>query len=206
MEPPAFSDRAPAKINLFLLVTGKRPDGYHLLDSLVVFADACDTLRAAPAEALWLSFGGPFGASLAAEPDNLVLRAARALASATGVRAGARLHLDKNLPIASGIGGGSSDAAAALRLLARLWGVTVPEGLAATLGADVPVCFDPRPRRMSTSAGPARLRHRAGQSGPGFTHGQRVRRQDGGVFATGGFARRMAGHGGLGGGPGAVRQ
>jgi 4-diphosphocytidyl-2-C-methyl-D-erythritol kinase len=149
MEPPAFSDRAPAKINLFLLVTGKRPDGYHLLDSLVVFADACDTLRAAPAEALRLSFGGPFGASLAAEPDNLVLRAARALASATGVRAGARLHLDKNLPIASGIGGGSSDAAAALRLLARLWGVTVPEGLAATLGADVPVCFDPRPRRMS---------------------------------------------------------
>jgi 4-diphosphocytidyl-2-C-methyl-D-erythritol kinase len=149
MEPPDLTELAPAKINLFLLVTGKRADGYHLLDSLVVFAGAHDRLSVAPSAALSLTFGGSFGASLAAHADNLVLRAATSLAAATGVRAGARLHLEKNLPIASGIGGGSSDAAAALRLLSRLWGVATPEGLAATLGADVPVCLDPRPRRMS---------------------------------------------------------
>ena len=130
-------------------MTGKRADGYHLLDSLVVFAGAHDRLSASPADELSLTFSGPFGSGLAAEADNLVLRAARSLAAATGTTAGARLHLEKNLPIASGIGGGSSDAAAALRLLSALWKVAVPEGLAATLGADVPVCLDPRPRRMS---------------------------------------------------------
>lgn len=139
---------APAKINLTLLITGKRPDGYHLLDSLVVFAGAHDRLRAEPADTLSLTIDGPFGAGLQGEPDNLVLRAARALAAATGLQGGARLHLEKNLPIASGIGGGSSDAAAALRALARLWRVAVPEGLAAGLGADVPVCLHPAPRRM----------------------------------------------------------
>ncbi len=149
MQPSTMSERAPAKINLFLLVTGKRADGYHLLDSLVVFAGAHDRLSAVPSADMSLTFGGPFGVSLAAHPDNLVMRAAYALAAATGVRDGARLHLEKHLPIASGIGGGSSDAAAALRLLSRLWGVPVPEGLAATLGADVPVCLDPRARRMS---------------------------------------------------------
>jgi 4-diphosphocytidyl-2-C-methyl-D-erythritol kinase len=148
MEPHGLSARAPAKINLFLRVTGKRADGYHLLDSLVVFAGAHDRLSVAPAEALSLTFGGPFGPNLAAERDNLVLRAAASLAAATGRRAGAALHLEKALPIASGIGGGSADAAAALRLLSRLWGVAIPEGLGAVLGADVPVCLDPRPRRM----------------------------------------------------------
>ena len=148
MEPHALSALAPAKINLFLLVTGRRADGYHLLDSLVVFAGAHDQLSAKAADEISLTFGGAFGPSLAAEADNLVMRAARGLAAAAGIRAGARLHLGKNLPIASGIGGGSSDAAAALRLLSRLWGVAVPEGLAATLGADVPVCLDPVPRRM----------------------------------------------------------
>jgi 4-diphosphocytidyl-2-C-methyl-D-erythritol kinase len=140
---------APAKINLTLLVTGKRPDGYHLLDSLVVFAGAHDRLSAAPAEELTLEIGGPFGATLVSEPHNLVLRAARALAASTGRRLGAQIRLEKHLPVASGIGGGSSDAAAALRLLTRLWGVPIPESLAATLGADVPVCLDPRPRRMA---------------------------------------------------------
>ena len=148
MQPHTFSQPAPAKVNLFLLVTGKRADGYHLLDSLVVFAGAHDRLSASPADDISLSFGGAFGASLAAETDNLVLRAAHGLASAAGIHAGARLYLEKNLPIASGIGGGSSDAAAALRVLSRLWGVAVPEGLAATLGADVPVCIDLVPRRM----------------------------------------------------------
>ncbi len=144
-----YRDNAPAKINLTLLVTGRRPDGYHLLDSLVVFAGAHDRLRAAPGDGLTLEIGGPFGAALGSEPDNLVVRAARALAGSAGVRAGARLTLEKHLPVASGIGGGSSDAAAALRLLSRMWGVPIPPGVAANLGADVPVCLDPRPRRMA---------------------------------------------------------
>ncbi len=140
---PAFlAEPAHAKINLYLHVIGRRPDGYHQLDSLVAFAGAADRLTAEPANDLSLTIGGPFAAGLAAEPDNLVLRAARAL----GVCA--RLHLAKNLPVASGIGGGSADAAAALRLLSRLGGVPIPEALAQTLGADVPVCVASKPCRM----------------------------------------------------------
>jgi 4-diphosphocytidyl-2-C-methyl-D-erythritol kinase len=143
------SELAPAKVNLFLHVTGRRADGYHLLDSLAVFGPAADTVTAEPAEALSLELAGPFGAALVAEPDNLVLRAARLLAEAAGVPARARLRLEKRLPVASGIGGGSADAAAALRALARLWGVSVPlEPLAARLGADVPVCVASRAARM----------------------------------------------------------
>jgi len=142
-------DHAPAKINLTLLVTGRRADGYHLLDSFVVFAGAHDRLSAIPADRLSLDITGPFGSVLQPDTDNLVLSAARALAAASGGRAGAHFWLEKNLPVASGIGGGSSDAAAALRLLERLWDVAIPDGLAATLGADVPVCLDPAPRRMS---------------------------------------------------------
>jgi 4-diphosphocytidyl-2-C-methyl-D-erythritol kinase len=127
-------------------------DGYHLLDSLVVFAGAHDVVGARPAAELSLELSGPFAAGLAADPDNLVLRAARALADAAGVPAQAALTLEKNLPVASGIGGGSSDAAAALRVLGRLWNVRLPadrlHALAAGLGADVPVCLDPRPRVM----------------------------------------------------------
>jgi 4-diphosphocytidyl-2-C-methyl-D-erythritol kinase len=139
---------APAKVNLFLRVVGRRADGYHLLDSLAVFAGIGDVLTATPADGLSLSLGGPFGAALAGEDDNLVLRAARRLKGASGVAAGARLHLEKHLPVASGIGGGSADAAAALRLLATLWGVAVPDGLALNLGADVPVCLRAAPARM----------------------------------------------------------
>jgi 4-diphosphocytidyl-2-C-methyl-D-erythritol kinase len=144
-----LQEGAPAKINLNLLITGRRPDGYHLLDSLVVFAGACDQLTVMPSDRLTLTVGGAFAGGLGSEADNLVLRAARALASAHGIQLGARLHLEKNLPVASGIGGGSSDAAAALRLLARLWGVGVPISIAASLGADVPVCLEARPCRMS---------------------------------------------------------
>ncbi|MDE2574800.1 MAG: 4-(cytidine 5'-diphospho)-2-C-methyl-D-erythritol kinase [Rhodospirillales bacterium] len=140
---------APAKVNLFLHVTGRRADGLHLLDSLAVFPPVGDTLRAAPEATLSLAIDGAFGAALAAEPDNLVLRAARALAAARGVAAGARLTLTKTLPVASGIGGGSADAAACLRLLARLWAVAPADtALAAGLGADVPVCLAARPARM----------------------------------------------------------
>ncbi|GLR68484.1 4-diphosphocytidyl-2-C-methyl-D-erythritol kinase [Acidocella aquatica] len=136
---------APAKVNLFLHVTGKRADGYHLLDSLAVFPAVGDVVGVAPGEALTLSLSGRFGGVLRAEPDNLLLRAARALRP----DGHAALSLEKNLPVASGIGGGSADAAAALRLLARYWGIKAPlEEIALGLGADVPVCLDSKPARM----------------------------------------------------------
>jgi 4-diphosphocytidyl-2-C-methyl-D-erythritol kinase len=141
---------APAKINLHLHVVGRRGDGYHLLDSLVVFAGVGDWLEVSPAPDLSLTVTGPFAAGLAAEADNLVLRAAHGLAELAGVRATGALVLEKNLPVASGIGGGSADAAAALRLLCRFWDVAPAlDGLAQRLGADVPVCLAGRPAMMS---------------------------------------------------------
>ncbi|SUS07043.1 4-diphosphocytidyl-2-C-methyl-D-erythritol kinase [uncultured Defluviicoccus sp.] len=141
--PPVVVE-APAKINLYLHVVGRRADGYHLLDSLAVFAGIGDTIEAAPAEALTLSIDGPFARELGNEEDNLVLRAAHALAAASGRPAAARIRLTKRLPVASGIGGGSADAAATLHALARLWRLDFePAALAAiglALGADVPVC------------------------------------------------------------------
>jgi 4-diphosphocytidyl-2-C-methyl-D-erythritol kinase len=135
---------APAKLNLYLHVIGRRPDGYHLLDSLVAFASAHDTVIVAPADTLELALEGPFGTALAAEADNLVLRAARLLADEAGRQPAASITLVKRLPLASGIGGGSADAAATLRALARLWGLTLDEttlmALALRLGADVPMC------------------------------------------------------------------
>lgn len=141
---------APAKVNLFLRVLGRGADGYHELDSLAVFASIGDRLEAAPADSVSLAFAGPFADALARDgTENLVLRAARALAAERSAPSGARLMLHKHLPLASGIGGGSSDAAAALRLLARLWRHTSPLApLAASLGADVPVCLASRPARM----------------------------------------------------------
>jgi 4-diphosphocytidyl-2-C-methyl-D-erythritol kinase len=143
---------APAKINLYLHVTGKRADGYHEIDSLVAFADIGDRLFAAPAARLSLALGGPEAATLAGlGEDNLVLRAARRLAAAAGIAAGAALRLEKNLPVAAGLGGGSSDAAAALRALSALW--QLPEAAAAAagagLGADLPVCLYGRPAWVS---------------------------------------------------------
>ena len=141
---------APAKVNLYLHVTGRRADGYHLLDSLAVFPPVGDTLSATLAPELSLRLEGRFGAGLASEPDNLVLRAARALAAAAGITTGAKLVLTKELPIASGIGGGSADAAASLRLLSRLWGLDVDlHAIATRLGADVPVCLANVPTRMA---------------------------------------------------------
>ena len=148
----SLSENAPAKINLFLHVTGKRADGYHRLDSLAVFAGIGDRLHATPSNGLSLRVTGPFAAGLDNEADNLVLRAARAMADAAGVEPDAALVLEKNLPVASGIGGGSADAAATLRLLSRLWNVTLApatlHGLTQRLGADVPVCLLGRPTRM----------------------------------------------------------
>ncbi|MDQ2801527.1 MAG: 4-(cytidine 5'-diphospho)-2-C-methyl-D-erythritol kinase, partial [Pseudomonadota bacterium] len=146
------AELAPAKINLYLHVIGRRPDGYHLLDSLAIFAGAGDLLRAAPEERLVLDVVGPFAASLIADPSNLVLRAARALAAAAGIEPRARIELTKRLPVASGIGGGSADAAATLRLLLRLWSLDPAAVdlalITRSLGADVPVCLPSSPRRM----------------------------------------------------------
>lgn len=131
---------AHAKVNLSLHLCGQRADGYHLLESLVVFPNIGDHLSVEPAKGLSLSLNGPFAEVLSAGADNLVLQAAERLAEHHGVQQGAALSLEKNLPVASGIGGGSSDAAAALRLLSRLWDTWVPSELALSLGADVPVC------------------------------------------------------------------
>ncbi|RBI85733.1 4-(cytidine 5'-diphospho)-2-C-methyl-D-erythritol kinase [Rhodosalinus halophilus] len=137
----AAEARAPAKVNLTLHVTGRRPDGYHLLDSLVVFADAADVVRVRPADAPALRVTGPMAAGVPTDSSNLVLRAA-ALMGVT-----AEIELEKHLPPAGGIGGGSSDAAATLRALSRMTGRPLPREVLA-LGADVPVCMEPRPMRM----------------------------------------------------------
>jgi len=136
---------APAKINLTLKVGRPRADGYHPLESVVAFADIGDIVEAEAADDLSLTIHGDFAEGLASDQSNLVLRAAAALAETAGVTPFARLSLEKNLPIASGIGGGSSDAASALTALSRLWGLNWrPQRLAeiaARLGADVPVFF-----------------------------------------------------------------
>ncbi|MGY9046211.1 hypothetical protein P775_25660 [Puniceibacterium antarcticum] len=134
---------APAKINLTLHVTGRRADGYHLLDSLVVFADIGDTVRVQAAEKLSLMVDGPMSAGVPVDDSNLVLRAARLLNPARG----AQITLTKRLPASSGIGGGSSDAAASLRALCAIWNLPVPEDVLA-LGADVPVCMQTRAQRL----------------------------------------------------------
>ncbi|HXL99660.1 MAG TPA: 4-(cytidine 5'-diphospho)-2-C-methyl-D-erythritol kinase [Rhizomicrobium sp.] len=143
---------APAKINLYLHVGNKRADGYHELESLVVFADVGDELSFAPADTLSLNVDGRFAAALANEADNLVLKAARALAAHVGIEPKARITLTKNLPVSSGIGGGSADAAATLRGLVKLWQLDIePKSLAeiaASLGADVPACLVGKPLQM----------------------------------------------------------
>ncbi|SLN53341.1 4-(cytidine 5'-diphospho)-2-C-methyl-D-erythritol kinase [Pseudooctadecabacter jejudonensis] len=154
----AVTEPAFAKINLTLHVTGQRADGYHLLDSMVMFTSIGDEITVRPADTLRLTIDGPFAAGLSADDDNLVLRAARSF----GLNHGADITLTKRLPVASGIGGGSADAAATLRALSRLWGAPLPD-LAAqvALGADVPVCMSAEVTRMAgigddlTHLGPA---------------------------------------------------
>ncbi|MDQ3078810.1 MAG: 4-(cytidine 5'-diphospho)-2-C-methyl-D-erythritol kinase [Pseudomonadota bacterium] len=136
-----IAEPAPAKINLALHVRGRLPDGRHRIETLFAFCVDGDRIEGEPAAALSLECGGPFGAAI--EGENLVLAAARSLQEAAGVTAGAALRLTKNLPVASGIGGGSADAAAALRLLTRLWGIDPrhASAVAPGLGADVPACL-----------------------------------------------------------------
>jgi 4-diphosphocytidyl-2-C-methyl-D-erythritol kinase len=142
--------RAPAKLNLFLHVGDKRPDGYHALQSLVAFADAGDELEVTPASELTLKLAGPFGAQIPRGPTNLVLKAAQALSDLhSDTPLGASILLEKNLPVAAGIGGGSADAAATLRALNVVWGLNRFEDelvdLARSLGSDVPACVLSRP-------------------------------------------------------------
>ena len=135
---------APAKINLCLQVGTKRPDGFHDLESLVVFAAHADVIVLERSSQISLAIEGPFAECLSAGEDNLVLRAARALAEHAKCAASVRIVLDKRIPVASGVGGGSADAAAALRGLARLWNLSIPADelmdVAASLGSDVPMC------------------------------------------------------------------
>jgi 4-diphosphocytidyl-2-C-methyl-D-erythritol kinase len=145
--------RAPAKVNLTLHILGRRADGYHELDSVVAFAGVGDRLTFEPGPALSLEVRGPTAGFSGPDDDNLVLKAARALAErAAGLRLG-RFRLYKVLPVAAGLGGGSSDAAAALRALAACNGLALDDprliDAARATGADVPVCLDPRARRMT---------------------------------------------------------
>lgn len=146
-----FRETAWAKINLALHVRARLVDGYHAIESLFVFADDGDQLSAEAAPSLSLEITGPFSGTLTNDADNLVLRAAHALQDAFGVKKGAQLFLEKNIPVAAGLGGGSADAAAALRLLARLWDIDADHNemlaIAATLGADVPACFESKSLR-----------------------------------------------------------
>jgi 4-diphosphocytidyl-2-C-methyl-D-erythritol kinase len=149
---PLLEENAPAKVNLTLRVLGRRADGYHELESLVAFADVADRLALTPGRTLALEVRGPNAAQAGADADNLVLKAANALAGLIpGLTLGA-FALEKKLPVAAGIGGGSTDAAAALRLLARANNLAGDDprvyAAARATGADVPVCLDPRTRLM----------------------------------------------------------
>ena len=139
----AAREIAPAKLNLALHVRGRLPDGRHAIETLFAFCTNGDLLSAEAGEGLSLSVSGPFAADLPDDGDNLVLRAAEALRDAAGVSHGAALRLDKNLPVASGLGGGSADAAAALRLLTSIWSIDPrhAEQVAPRLGSDVPACL-----------------------------------------------------------------
>ena len=154
MAEPALIEAAPAKVNLALHITGRRDDGYHELESLVVFVDVCDEIELRPAPADSLRVDGPFAAAAGGGDGNLVLRAVRAFRARwpSLTPSGLEIALRKNLPVAAGLGGGSADAAAALRLLARLAGPEVTSRdlatLALTLGADVPACLLSRPAEM----------------------------------------------------------
>ncbi|MDQ0394964.1 4-(cytidine 5'-diphospho)-2-C-methyl-D-erythritol kinase [Labrys monachus] len=145
-------EKAPAKVNLTLAVLGRRRDGYHILDSLVVFATIADELTFEPGPELSLDVAGPTAPDAGILADNLVLKAAHALARLRPGLTLGRFHLIKNLPVAAGLGGGSADAAAALRLLARANGLPLANAAvmqaALATGSDVPVCLEAKPRWM----------------------------------------------------------
>lgn len=143
------TEQANAKLNLALHLVGKRADGYHRMESLVCFLTLADTLTIAPAETLQLSIRGDFADACADPEQNLVMRAAQALQAAAGIRLGASITLEKRIPVGGGLGGGSADAAAALRGLNAFWACGFSNdalmALALTLGADVPMCLNAKP-------------------------------------------------------------
>jgi 4-diphosphocytidyl-2-C-methyl-D-erythritol kinase len=138
-----LAETAYAKLNLALHVRGKRADGYHAIETIFAFCEDGDELSGESADDLSLDVSGPYAADIPVGDVNLAIEAARVLRLAAEVSAGARLHLVKNLPVASGIGGGSADAAAVLRLLTRLWDIPASQAVdvAPLLGADVPACL-----------------------------------------------------------------
>jgi 4-diphosphocytidyl-2-C-methyl-D-erythritol kinase len=150
--PPRLTEFAPAKINLTLRIVGRRADGYHELESLVAFADIGDRLTLLPGPETSLNVTGPFAAPSGPIEANLVLKAVAKLRAALPDLKSGAFALEKQLPVAAGIGGGSSDAAAALRLLAKVNGIAANDprlaSAAVGVGADVPVCLDPRARIM----------------------------------------------------------
>ena len=152
MSGDVLSEHAAAKVNLTLRVGPARGDGYHPLDSLVVFADWGDRVEVRPASGLMLTLSGEASRTLPADGSNLVLQAARALQAESGIADGAMIRLDKQIPIEAGLGGGSADAAATLRALNRMWGLDWPldrlAEIGLRLGADVPACLYSRPLRM----------------------------------------------------------
>ncbi|OLF80828.1 hypothetical protein AWH62_13990 [Maricaulis sp. W15] len=152
MSDTPVTELAAAKVNLTLRVGPARADGYHPLDSLVVFADWGDRIEVRPAPGLLLTMSGEASRALAPDGSNLVLKAARALQAESGVTDGAMIRLHKQIPVEAGLGGGSADAAATLRALNRLWGLNWPldrlAEIGLALGADVPACLYSRPLRM----------------------------------------------------------
>ncbi|MDQ3479459.1 MAG: 4-(cytidine 5'-diphospho)-2-C-methyl-D-erythritol kinase [Pseudomonadota bacterium] len=181
------SERAFAKLNLALHVRGRRDDGFHAIETIFAFCEDGDELTAEPAEALALTIAGPFGGGLDPE-GNLVTRAAERLREACGATVGAKIALTKLLPVASGVGGGSADAAAALRLLDRMWGCHFDrsrlEDIGRALGADVPACVGSTPMR-GTGRGDVLEPVELGLSGqPVLLVNPRVELATGEVFAT----------------------
>lgn len=145
--------RAPAKINLFLHLTDRRPDGYHVIDSIFLFTDLADRLCVQADNALSLSVSGPFADRIEpGDENNLAMRAARRLQQAAETKEGARILLEKHIPVAAGVGGGSSDAAAALKACSLLWNTALTQerlaALALELGADIPPCLSAGPVRV----------------------------------------------------------
>lgn len=147
----AVTLHAPAKINLYLHVTGKGPDGYHLLDSIAVFAhDVADKLHVEISDDIYCRVSGPFADGIG--DDNLVVKACHLFCETTGLRTGATIHLEKHIPQGAGLGGGSSDAAATIKALEQLYGLPLHgesrNAVLLKLGADVPVCYDGKPCRF----------------------------------------------------------
>lgn len=150
--PRTVREAAPAKVNLFLHLVGRRPDGYHLLDGLVAFTAFGDRVEVTPADDLSIAVDGPFAAQVPADGSNLALKAAVALRDLGPSGEGAHIRLEKRVPVAAGLGGGSGDAAAVLRALTRLWRWPRDHDLhdlAASLGADVPMCLAGMPARIA---------------------------------------------------------